>query len=171
MWRLVNVFRMSHILRRNLTKLIYVWKEKNPKLKIFISLLIQGKNHEIWNIHSNVVFTLPYVKNLFFVFKKKRYSETLINWGSKLFLSISSLSNTTDYLCVILVFALTANNKRLNTLQNIGNQLLQIYHSESHHLVSQDSNPTYFAERQYYHLEFIQVLFLQKLSIFRNITI
>ena len=153
MWRLVNVFRMSHTLRRNLTKLIYVWKEKNPKLKIFISLLIQGKNHEIWNIHSNVVFTLPYVKNIFFVFKKKRYSETLINWGSKLFLSISSLSNTTDYLCVILVFALTANNKRLNTLQNIGNQLLQIYHSESHHLVSQDSNPTYFAERQYYHLE------------------
>ena len=36
---------MSHILKRNQTKLIYVWKEKKTKkkLKIFISLLFLGK--------------------------------------------------------------------------------------------------------------------------------
>ena len=32
-------FRMSHTLKRDLTKLVYIWKEKNPQLKIFISLL------------------------------------------------------------------------------------------------------------------------------------
>ena len=30
-----------------LTKLVYVQKEKNPKLQIFLSSLFQGKNHEI----------------------------------------------------------------------------------------------------------------------------
>ena len=36
---------MSHILKRNQTRLIYVWKEKKnkTKLKIFISLLFLGK--------------------------------------------------------------------------------------------------------------------------------
>ena len=35
--------RMSHTLKRNLTKLVYVRKEKNPKLKTFTSLLFQEK--------------------------------------------------------------------------------------------------------------------------------
>ena len=39
----INFFRMGHTLERNLTKLVYVWKEKNPKLNIFISSLFQGK--------------------------------------------------------------------------------------------------------------------------------
>ena len=39
----INFFRMGHTLERNLTKLVHVWKEKNPKLNIFISSLFQGK--------------------------------------------------------------------------------------------------------------------------------
>ena len=34
---------MSHTLKSYLTKLVYVRKEKNPKLKIFISSLFQEK--------------------------------------------------------------------------------------------------------------------------------
>ena len=40
----MNVFRMSHTLKRNLTKLVYVPKEKNPTPKISISLLFEGKS-------------------------------------------------------------------------------------------------------------------------------
>ena len=48
---------MSHTLKSYLTKLVYVRKEKNPKLKIFISSLFQEKKkNEIWNINSNMVF-------------------------------------------------------------------------------------------------------------------
>ena len=65
---------MSHTLKRNLTKLVYVQKEKNWKLKIFISSLFKKKNEEIWNVNSNMVYVK---KTIFFDFKKKRYSETL----------------------------------------------------------------------------------------------
>ena len=65
---------MSHTLKRNLTKLVYVQKEKNRKLKIFISSLFKKKNEEIWNVNSNMVYVK---KTIFFDFKKKRYSETL----------------------------------------------------------------------------------------------
>ena len=37
------VFRISHTLKRNTTKLVCVRKEKNRKLKILISLLFQRK--------------------------------------------------------------------------------------------------------------------------------
>ena len=47
---------MSHTLKRNLAKLVYIQKEKNLKLKIFLSSLFQGKNHEILNVNSNIVF-------------------------------------------------------------------------------------------------------------------
>ena len=46
---LINVFRISHTLKRNTTKLVCVRKEKNRKLKILISSLFQRKN-------SNMVF-------------------------------------------------------------------------------------------------------------------
>ena len=38
---------MSNTIKRNLTKLVYVHKEKNPKLKIFISLLFQGEKKTV----------------------------------------------------------------------------------------------------------------------------
>ena len=40
---LINVFRISHTLKRNTTKLVCVRKEKNRKLKILISSLFQRK--------------------------------------------------------------------------------------------------------------------------------
>ena len=40
---------MSHTLKSYLTKLVYVQKEKNPKLKIFISSLFQEKKKK-WNL-------------------------------------------------------------------------------------------------------------------------
>ena len=46
----------SYIKKRNLTKLVYVRKEKKPKLEIFISLLFKGKNHKIGNANSNIAF-------------------------------------------------------------------------------------------------------------------
>ena len=50
---------MSHTLKRVLTKLVYIQKEKNPKLKIFISLLFQEKkNHQISNANLNMIFPL-----------------------------------------------------------------------------------------------------------------
>ena len=71
---LINVFRISHTLKRNTTKLVCVRKEKNRKLKILISSLFQRKN-------SNMVFPKLYVKRKTIIldFKQKRYSETLIN--------------------------------------------------------------------------------------------
>ena len=47
----ITVFlKLSHTLKRNLTKLVDVQKEKNTKLKIFISSLFQGK--QSWNLIS-----------------------------------------------------------------------------------------------------------------------
>ena len=66
---------MSHALKINLTQLVYVRKEKNPKLKIFISSLF----HEIWNVNFKCKFgfSVAYCKKTkFFDFNKKRYSET-----------------------------------------------------------------------------------------------
>ena len=40
---LINVFRISHTLKRNITKLVCARKEKNRKLKTLISSLFQGK--------------------------------------------------------------------------------------------------------------------------------
>ena len=75
---LTKVFRMSYALKSNLTKLVYVCKEKNRKLKIFIPSLFQEKKImkleiQIWFFHS-FMFKKIYI---FFDFKKKRYSETL----------------------------------------------------------------------------------------------
>ena len=68
----------SYIKKRNLTKLVYVRKEKKPKLEIFISLLFKGKNHKIGNANSNIAFPQLHVKKtIFFDFNKRRYSETL----------------------------------------------------------------------------------------------
>ena len=36
-------FKKSHLLKRNVIKLVYLWKEKIPKLKIFISSLFHKK--------------------------------------------------------------------------------------------------------------------------------
>ena len=60
---IINCFSLSHTIKRNLTKLVYVRKEKNPNLKIFTGLcsertktpklrmfmssLFHGKNREI----------------------------------------------------------------------------------------------------------------------------
>ena len=40
---LINVFRISHTSKRNITKLVCARKEKNRKLKTLISSLFQGK--------------------------------------------------------------------------------------------------------------------------------
>ena len=44
---MINFFRMSHYLKRNLFKLDLVRKEKNPKLKSSYLHYIMEKNHEI----------------------------------------------------------------------------------------------------------------------------
>ena len=45
---IINFFRISYTLKRNLTKLVLVWKEKNPKLEIIIYLCyFMEKAHEI----------------------------------------------------------------------------------------------------------------------------
>ena len=53
---LINVFRMSPTLKRNLTKLVYVWREKNPKTWNLHIFIISKKKNEIWNVNSNMVF-------------------------------------------------------------------------------------------------------------------
>ena len=62
-------------LNRNLTTLLYVRKEKNPKLKIFISSLFQGKSF-VCKFKYGFAITLC-TKAIFFDFKKKSYFETL----------------------------------------------------------------------------------------------
>ena len=65
---------MSHTLKRNLTKLVYVRKEKNPKLKIFISSLFQGKKSLNLKRKLQYDFSIALCKKIiFFDFKKKRY--------------------------------------------------------------------------------------------------
>ena len=70
---LINAFRMSHTLKRNLTKLVCVRKEKNPKLKIFISSLFQGKKS--WNLKCKFKYGFSIAlcnKNNVFWFQEKK---------------------------------------------------------------------------------------------------
>ena len=53
-WFYSMPFRISHTLKENLTKRVSVRKEKNSKIKIFISSLFQGKKS--WGVNSNMVF-------------------------------------------------------------------------------------------------------------------
>ena len=68
---LTKVFRMSYTLKSNLTKLVYVWKEKNRKLKIFIPSLFQEKKImkleiQIWFFHSFMF------KKIYFLISRKK---------------------------------------------------------------------------------------------------
>ena len=72
---LINAFRMSHTLKRNLTKLVCVRKEKNPKLKIFISSLFQGKKS--WNLKCKFKYGFSITlckktKKFFFWFQEEK---------------------------------------------------------------------------------------------------
>ena len=63
---------------RDLTKAVYVPKEKTSKLKIFTSLLFQGKKS--WNFKYKFKYSFSIAlckKATFFDAKKKPYSETL----------------------------------------------------------------------------------------------
>ena len=63
---LFQILRKSHTLKKNLTKLFQVQKEKKENLKIFLSSLLHGKNHETWNVNSNITFQWFYVKKQYF---------------------------------------------------------------------------------------------------------
>ena len=71
---IINLFRFSHTLQRNLTKLVYVQKEKNPKLKKSICLrYFMEKNHEILKCKFKYGFSIVLRKKLIFShFKQKK---------------------------------------------------------------------------------------------------
>ena len=75
---LTDAFSKSYNLKTNLTELVYVRKEKNPKIKIFIPSLFQGE--KLWNLKCKFKYGFSialYKKTRFFDFKRKRYSEIL----------------------------------------------------------------------------------------------
>ena len=95
---------MSHILKRNQTRLIYVWKEKKnkTKLKIFISLLFLGKKS--WNLKCKFKcgfsIVLYKINSVFWFHAKKVF------WDLKSMKSKSSEKNCSlkFFMCLIWVF-------------------------------------------------------------------
>ena len=84
---LINVFRMSHTLKRNFARLVYVRKEKKPKLKIFISSLFQGK--QSWKLKRKFKY------GFFIALCKKTFFDFNSNTGVFLWI----LRHFYDHLC------------------------------------------------------------------------
>ena len=79
-----NVFRMSHTLKRNLTKLVNVRKKKTNKLKILIFSLFQGKKS--WNLKCKLKYSssiaLCKKRNIFW-FQEKKIFWDLKDWRQR----------------------------------------------------------------------------------------
>ena len=68
----INIFRLSHTLQRNSTKLVYVRNEQNSKLEIFMSSLFHGKKS--WNLKCKFKYDFSIVsceKKDFLISSKK----------------------------------------------------------------------------------------------------
>ena len=98
---LINILRISHTFKRNLTKLVYFGKKKTIILKSSYLHYFKEKNREIWNVNSNRFFSIALCKkNKSFQFQgKKRYSETLIEKIATKYLRNQIICNKYSRIC------------------------------------------------------------------------